>query len=82
MCICRRVLANELITMNRNVAKLIFRLSLVSEIAMTLGISLHISKISFKRGKFLLKLLVLQCSNEKPLFPVFKIFAVFDVIIF
>ena len=40
--------------------------NLVSEIAIKLGISLHMNKISFRYERFLDRLQVLQCSRETP----------------
>ena len=46
-------------------------LNLVSEIAMTLGISFTVNKISLRRHTFLGKLRVLQLKIEKPLVKAF-----------
>ena len=46
--------------------------SFVSEIAMIFGYSLTLSKMSFKRVKFFVKLRMLQCNIDKPLFLISK----------
>ena len=50
--------------------------NLVSVIAIKLGISLHMNKISFRYERFLDRLRVLQCSREKPLSPILDSFTV------